>query len=164
MNITLIGMPGAGKSYVGERLAEKTGFTFFEVDTLLQEEYGMPLQKVLDTLGADVFLDVEAARLIENCKEKDRIVVSPGGSIIYREAAMEFLKKFSTIFYLKVPVDVIRERIGEAPRGIVNPNGKRLEELFEERMQLYEKWADHTIDGTEGAETVVDQIIKTGIK
>ena len=105
-------------------------------------------------------MDVESARLIENCKDKDHVVVSPGGSIIYRETAMEFLKKFSTVFYLKVPIGIIRERIAEAPRGIVNPDGKMFEELFEERVQLYEKWADHTVDGALDAQTVADEIIK----
>ncbi len=161
MNITLIGMPGSGKSYVGERLAEKLGYALLEIDKVIEAEYGLPLQAIVDKMGAHDFLDVEAARIVENCKGKDNLVISPGGSMIYRETAMEYLKANSKIVYLKASTDTLMKRIAGVPRGVVNPGGLSFEDLHTERSKLYEKWADATVDGNAEPDAVVQEIMRS---
>lgn len=60
-NITLIGMPGSGKSTVGVLLAKSLGFQFVDVDLLIQQREGALLQELLDTRGVEPFLDAEEA-------------------------------------------------------------------------------------------------------
>ena len=158
-NITLIGMPGSGKSYIGKKLAEKLGYKLVELDSILEQEYSLPLQKILDNLGEEFFLKKQAEDAIINTQGLNSLVVSPGGSIIYSDYAMEHLKKFSKIIYLKTPLKIIQTRIAETPRGIVGLKNKTLEELYKERTFLYEKYATMTIDAYQDAEKVVSNIM-----
>lgn len=151
-------MPGSGKSYIGKKLAKKLGYKLVELDSILEEEYNLPLQKILDNLGEESFLKKQAEDVIANTQELNGLVVSPGGSIIYSDHAMEHLKKVSTIIYLKTPLEIIKARIEENSRGIVGMKNKTLEELYEERTPLYEKFASITIDANQEAEKVVSDI------
>ncbi len=158
-NISLIGMSGCGKSYIGKKLAEKLGYKLVELDSMLEKEYSLPLQKILENLGEKYFLEKQAEDVIVSTQNQNNLVVSPGGSIIYTVNAMEHLKKVSTIIYLKAPLEVIRSRIQESDRGIVGLKNKTLEELYKERTLLYEKYASITIDANQEAEKVVSDIM-----
>lgn len=152
-------MPGSGKSYIGKKLAEKLGYTLIELDSILKEECELPLQKILDNLGEKSFLEKQAEDVIENTQNQNSLVVSPGGSIIYTDHAMEHLRKISTIIYLKTPLEIIKARIKEAPRGIVGLKNKTLEELYKERTLLYAKYASITINADQEAEKVINDIV-----
>ena len=160
MNVTLIGMPGSGKSLVGGKLADKLGYKLLELDKILEQEYRLSLQQIVEMLGAETFLDKEAEVAISQTTDRDGLVVSPGGSVVYRTHAMEYLKRISTLVYLEVPVEVIRERIGDTLRGIVNIENKTLVQLQAERTPLYKKWADHIINGSRDPDIVVVDILK----
>jgi shikimate kinase len=159
MNITLIGMPGTGKSYIGKKVAEKLGYELVELDSIMEKEYGLPLQEILDTLGDELFLKKQAEDVISNTHSKDGLVVSPGGSIVYTEHAMEHLKNVSTILYLKSSLKTIEERVSDVPRGIVGLKNKTLAELYKERTMLYEKYAAVIIDAEQDADKVVSDIV-----
>lgn len=58
-NVTLIGMPSAGKSTVGVLLAKRLGYSFIDVDLLIQEQEGKRLREIIEEQGLDGFLDVE---------------------------------------------------------------------------------------------------------
>ncbi len=88
-----------------------------------------------------------------------RLVVSPGGSVIYRQQAMDHLKNMSKIFYLNVPLEVLEERIADVPRGIVNAKNKTFADLYVERTPLYAKFADHTLNGNADPDSVVNEIL-----
>ena len=162
MNITLIGMPGAGKSFVGRRLAEKLGMDFLDVDrALLEPTHGKPLQEILDELGDEKFITAESQAIIVGTIGKSDLVISPGGSVVYKKETMEHLKEISTVIYLKVPFSTLETRVANIPRGIVGLGSKSLKELYDERTPLYEKYADFTIE-TEGhhTEVIVKEIIE----
>lgn len=152
-------MPGSGKSYIGKKLAEKLGYKLVEPDSILEEEYNLPIQNILDNLGEESFLGKQAEDVIKNTQDQNNLVVSPGGSIIYTDYAMEHLKKVSTIIYLKTPLEIIKTRTEETPRGIVGLKNKTLEDLYKERSPLYEKYASITIDANQEAEKVVSGIV-----
>ena len=161
MNITLIGMPGSGKSFVGKQLAERLQFDFVETDALIEKQYNLPLQDVLTKMGDKAFLAKEEEVVITVTTNRNNIVLSPGGSIIYSERAMKHLGDISRIMYLDVPLTVIEKRIGGIPRGIVGSDARSLEVLYRERMPLYARWADHTLDGEQDAEVLVEEIIRS---
>lgn len=151
-------MPGSGKSYIGKKLAEKLEYKLVELDSILEEEYDLPLQNILNNLGEEAFLKKQAEDVISNTQEPNGLVVSPGGSIIYSDYAMEHLKKVSTIIYLKTPLEIIKARVEETSRGIVGLKNKTLEELYTERTPLYEKYASVTIDANQESEKVMNDI------
>ena len=164
MNVTIIGMAGAGKSHIGNLLAKKLGLEFLDVDRHLWEStYGKPVQEILDERGEKWFLDEEERLIIEHTKGKDGLLVSPPGSVVYQPKAMRHLKEISKVVYLRVPFATIDARLKGMPlRGIVGLGKKTLRELYDERCPLYESSADITID-TEGksSTSVVREIIQS---
>lgn len=158
-NVTVIGMPGSGKSFIGEKLAERLQFKFIESDSLLEKRYGLPLRDIVETLGDNVFLDAQAKEINENTKGKEGLVISPGGSIIYSDNVMEYLKNISTIIYLENSLDKIKERISTSSRNIVGGKDKTLEQLYAERILLYKKWATVVIDGEQNSEKILSDIL-----
>jgi shikimate kinase len=144
-NITLIGMPGAGKSTVGIVLAKLLCKTFVDADLVIQHNEGKRLHKIIEEIGNDKFLKLENHTL-SNLNVHNAII-STGGSAVFGKEAMEHLKKNSTIVYLRVPYDVIEKRLGSLKRrGVVFEEGQTLKDIYDIRCPLYEKYADIIID------------------
>lgn len=162
MNLTLIGMAGAGKSYVGKRLAQKLGFGFLDIDGYLEEQYGKELEKIVEEMGDEAFIEAEGRAIIEATSGKDSHIFSPGGSSIYEPEAMEHLARISRIVYLRAPFATVERRIGgsAARMGrIVGIRGKSFRQLFDERVCLYEKYAHLSLPvEDDAAETTVARI------
>lgn len=144
-NIILIGMPGAGKSTVGVVLAKKLGYAFLDSDLVIQSREGMLLHEIISERGVRGFWAVEeAANASINA---DRTVIATGGSVIYGSSAMEHLKQIGTVIYLQLSCDAIADRLGDLnERGVTLQEGQGLSELYAERVPLYEKYADYTIN------------------
>lgn len=162
MNITLIGMPGSGKSFVGKALADQLGYQVVDFDREMERMYGgVPLQKLVDEWGDKLFILREGDFAIEMTRDQDNLIISPGGSIVYSAQAMDHLREVSSIAYLRAPLSVIEERIGAAPpRGIIGLKGKTLAELYDERTPLYERYAHAAFDVDADAEDVAKKIIE----
>ncbi|GLB31790.1 shikimate kinase [Lacrimispora amygdalina] len=146
-NITLIGMPASGKSTVGVLLAKRLGYSFVDVDIVIQEQEGRLLKEIIAEEGQEGFLDVENRVNAELSVHNS--VIAPGGSVIYGKEAMEHLKKISTVVYLKLSYEAVEKRLGNlTDRGVVLKDGMTLKDLYEERIPYYEKYADITVDET----------------
>lgn len=144
-NITLIGMPGSGKSTVGVVLAKVLGYHFLDADLLIQAQQGALLQELLDAHGTEAFLDMErdAIRSI-SCR---RTVIAPGGSCVLREDAMAHLKRLGKIVYLRLGYGELERRIFNLDsRGIAFAPGQGLAEVYAQRVPLYDRWADLAVD------------------
>ena len=144
--ITLIGMPGAGKSTIGKQLAKKLDYYFLDLDVLIKEKEGQTHAAIAKSKG-----DTELLRLEEEYAlglTLDKTVFSPGGSIVYSEPAMDKLRKETEIFYLELPFTEIQRRLGRGAkdRGIIGLAEKGLRGLYDERSVLYKKFADHIIN------------------
>jgi len=161
MNITLIGMPGVGKSFIGKRLATVLGYKFLDIDDVIVEREGKKLQDIIDERGNDEFMEIEERCILE-LDDIDGHILSPGGSVVYSTDAAGFLKRNSIIVYLRDDFENIRKRIKNLEsRGIVGLKEKGLRGLFEERTKLYEKYADIIIDVDEfSADTIVKRILE----
>ena len=150
-NITLIGMPGSGKSTVGVLLAKALGFGFLDTDLVIQQQEGALLQDILDRRGVPYFLDAEerAVRSVQ-C---DHHVIAPGGSVVCREGAMAHLKAMGPVIYLRVPLEELKRRIHNLDsRGIALEPGQTLDDILTIRAPLYETYADHIVDALPGQE------------
>lgn len=144
-NITLIGMPGSGKSTVGVVLAKTLGFGFLDTDLLIQQREGALLQEILDRVGTDAFLEIEADAVCSvACSHT---VIAPGGSVICRERAMEHLRSLGPVVYLRLSCEALEKRIHNlGSRGIAFRPGETLQDIYNYRTPLYEKYADLVVD------------------
>ncbi|MCX8035276.1 MAG: shikimate kinase [Candidatus Dojkabacteria bacterium] len=138
-------MPGAGKSYIGKKLAQNINYDFFDFDDYIEATEGRKLQEILDELGDEGFLEIEEKRVLEKLPMY-RAVLSPGGSVVYNSKLMEEFRKCSKIVYLSQSLQTIISRLPKQRGGIVGLKNKGIEQLFEERIILYEKYADYTVD------------------
>lgn len=144
-NITLIGMPGAGKSTVGIVLAKLLCKTFIDADILIQNKEGKRLHKIIEEMGNEKFLKLENDTLAH--LNVHNSIISTGGSAVFGKEAMEHLKNTSTVVYLRAPYDVIEKRLRSLKRrGVVFEEGQTLKDIYDIRCPLYEKYADIIID------------------
>ena len=153
-NIVLIGMPGVGKSTVGVILAKVLGFQFVDADLVIQEKEGKLLREIIAEEGPDGFIAVE--NRINSEIEAHRSVIATGGSVVYGKEAMEHLRQIGTVIYLKLDYADIDRRLSDIGRGVVLKDGQTLKDLYDERVVLYEKYADITIaeDGLNVEQTI----------
>lgn len=144
-NIVLIGMPGVGKSTVGVVLAKNMGFSFVDSDLLIQEQQGKLLHEIIEEEGIDGFNEVE--NRVNASINVSHAVIATGGSVVYGVQAMEHLRKIGTVVYLELPCAELADRLGDLhERGVSMKPEQTLEDLLIERIPLYEKYADITIN------------------
>ena len=157
-NIILIGMPGVGKSSVGVVLAKILGYRFLDSDLIIQEQEGKLLHEIISDEGLEGFIQVE--NRINASIKCEKSIVATGGSAIYGKDAMEHFKNIGTIVYLKSDYETIKKRLGDLmARGVAMKEGQTLKELYEERVPLYEKYADIIVDES-GCNSVRETISK----
>ena len=143
-NITLIGMPGAGKSTVGIILAKDMSFGFIDTDVLIQINHQKSLQQIIDESGHLSLRNIEEKEILKLNVQNH--IIATGGSVAYSTKAMDLLQKISRIIFLRVGIDELKRRIHNyETRGIAKAPTQTFMELFEERQKLYEKYAEITI-------------------
>lgn len=148
-NIILVGMPSCGKSTLGRMLAKELHYDFLDTDEVIIRLNGCPLRDILDAQGVDGFIRVEEEAVCtvqaQNC------VVATGGSVVYSEKAMAHLKAQGKVVYLNLSFEEMERRLGDLhARGVAIAPGSTLQDLYDERTPLYEKYADITVNIVNG--------------
>lgn len=159
-NIIFVGMPASGKSTVGVVVAKRLGYEFVDTDLLIQKQEKRLLKEIIAEEGNDGFLAIE--NQVNRDLNVEHAVISPGGSVIYCQEAMDHFKEIGTIVYLHVPYEMINHRISNAKnRGVVLREGQTLYDLYKERTALFEKYADYTVseEGLDLEETI-DKVLE----
>lgn len=154
-NVILIGMPASGKSTVGVVAAKRLGYQFIDTDLLIQEQEGRLLKEIIAEQGIGKFLEIEDR--VNSEVQAEKSVIAPGGSVVYCENAMKHYKEIGTVVYLQTSFETIKHRIkNPEKRGVVLKEGQTLENLYNERVPLFEKYADITVseDGCDLSDTV----------
>lgn len=148
LNIVLIGMPSAGKSTAGVIIAKNRGMSFIDTDVLLQTQQERLLQDILNKDGIETFLKTEESTVLSlKCRNT---VIATGGSVVYSEKAMEHLKNDGKIIYLHVDMKTVDKRLKNLKtRGVVLNPGQTLEDIYNERLPYYEKYADIIINSSD---------------
>ncbi|MBQ9809134.1 MAG: shikimate kinase [Ruminococcus sp.] len=154
-------MPGVGKSTVGVILAKILGYQFIDTDLLIQKREGKLLRETIAEKGLDGFLEVE--NQVNSQLTAENSVIATGGSVVYGREAMEHLREIGTVVYLKLDYRKLKYRLGNIRnRGVVIKEGQRLSDLYNERVPLYEKYADMVIDENGcNIEKTVNKIIES---
>lgn len=144
-NVILIGMPTSGKTTIGIHLSSEIGYGYIDSDSVIVARSGHNLRELIAELGNDAYLDLEAKVNAEITAS--RCVIATGGSVIYRENGMRHLKENGIVVYLKMSYEEMCKRLGDlVERGVVLKDGFTLRDMYNERLPLYEKYADITIE------------------
>ena len=157
-NISFIGMAGCGKSTIGGVLSSQLGISFVDTDLLIEEKFKLSLEQLKKEKGYEFVRQAEEEEILgldENIK-----VISTGGSAVYSEKSMLHLSSFSKIIYINTPLDEIKQRIGDGQeRGLAAPEGLSIDDIYKERVPLYNKWADIKLNGDKSIEDLISKII-----
>lgn len=142
-------MPGCGKSSMSRAIAGKLNLKPLDADKVIETQTGKKLHEIIDEVGVEGFKKIEEEILLTI--NEDNIILATGGSAVYYERAMKHFKEIGTVIYLYVSFETMLERIGDySKRGIAMRPGQTIRDLYDERIKLYEKYADITVncDGT----------------
>ena len=144
-NLTLIGMPGSGKSTTGIILAKILSFGFIDTDVLIQINVQKSLQQIMDERGYLELRQIEEEVLLG--LDLQGQIIATGGSAVYSDKAMARLKQQGRVIFLDVCLEQLRQRIHDYhTRGIACRPGQSLELLFAEREKLYRRYADRIVN------------------
>ena len=137
-------MAGAGKSTIGKKLAKLLEFNFLDGDTMIEEKINQSIQSFLDHHGGKEFTKIEEEILLSI--DLNKTVLATGGSAVLSDTAMNFLKKESEVIFLDVSYKNISERIlNLSERGLVRESNQSLQDTYNQRLNLYKKYADHVV-------------------
>ena len=141
----IAGKARSGKSTVGVILAKTLGIGFVDTDLIIQKNEKRLLQEIIDNDGIEKFLDCEAKAVLSF--NDDNCVVATGGSVIFREEAINHLKKKGEIIYLNVSLDEIKSRLDNiSTRGVAATKNQTIDDIYNERSPLYLRYADIVLD------------------
>ena len=150
-------MPGSGKSTSGRLLAQSLNYELVDSDELICQQHQRSLQNIVSKDGYMKLRQYEEQVILG--LDVVKTVISTGGSAMYSSAAMSHLTAISKIVYLQVPYDIIADRIKNLDtRGLAKQPQQTLFDLYQERKNLYQKYAEITVDATSSAEAVAEEI------
>ncbi|MDD6154678.1 MAG: shikimate kinase [Eubacteriales bacterium] len=142
LNNILIGMPGAGKTFLGKKMAEKSGRKFVDIDDMIVAHEGESIPEIFAEKGEPYFRKVEREMLKLACKESGQVIAT-GGGIVKNKANYNIVKQNGVVIWIKRDLDKL-ETDGR-PVSSSTP----LDQLYAERKDAYEKWSDYFIDNNE---------------
>lgn len=148
MSITLVGMPGCGKSTVGRHLARHLGSRLVDSDHEIEKRIGMPIRSWFEAHGEAAFRDIEQ-QVIEQLSAEDDIVLATGGGAVLRAANREHLHRRTHVFYLRsTPEELFRRLRHDTHRPLLQVADplRRLRELYRERDPLYRQVAHYIVE------------------
>ncbi|NFG60847.1 MULTISPECIES: shikimate kinase [unclassified Clostridium] len=152
--IFLIGMPGCGKSTIGEIIAKELLLKFIDMDIYIEGKTSKTISKLFEQ-GEDYFRDIES----ETCKEiikYDNVVIATGGGIVKIDKNINILKENGLVIFIDRPVEKIISDIDVSRRPLLKDGKKRIVELYKERYNLYKK-ASHNIVVNDG---IMDEVVE----
>ena len=157
-NIVLIGMPGTGKSTVGQLLARKLNYPLIDTDRRMVEISGKSLPQIIADSGVEGLLALESE--VGQTLACDRCVIATGGSMVLSEAAMKHLRSMGTVIWLDAPLAELHRRIRRhRDRGIAAAPGVTLTQIEAMRRPLYRRYADFRVASARSVKETAEQIL-----
>jgi shikimate kinase len=159
--ISLIGLPGSGKSTVGRQLARRLQLPFFDSDQVIEEQLGCTIREYFEREGEERFRDVEES-VIDQLTQKATGILSTGGGVVLRPVNRLHLRERGQVIYLNSSPDELYRRlrhdVNRPLLQVADPLG-RLRELHTVRDPLYRETAHFIIEtGRPSVATLVNMI------
>jgi len=148
IGLSLVGMPGCGKSTVGRHLARQLGLKFVDSDTEIERRISMPIKDFFAQQGEDAFRNIEQD-VIDELTRQAGVVLATGGGAVLRPSNRDALHSRSHVFYLRSSAEELTRRLRHdthRPLLQVADPQKRLRELFRERDPLYRRTAHFVVE------------------
>ena len=138
LNITLIGMPGCGKTTLGKKLAKKMNRTFIDLDDEFTKEYGETPAQIITQKGEDTFRSMETT-LAKKILPQSGLVIATGGGIVTRKENWFYLRANSRVVYIERPLGfLLKQKTDNRPLSQNNA----IQDLYKKRTPLYEEVCD----------------------
>ena len=142
-NIVLIGMPGCGKTTFGKRLARRLSLSFYDADEVLEQREQRTIKNFFAE-SEDAFRSAET-RTLAYLSELEGVIIATGGGAVKRAENMELLKRKGVVVFIdRKPEQILGNIEGDA-RPLLAADKQRIFKLYEERIDLYRKYADNII-------------------
>lgn len=157
-NLVLIGMPGSGKSTIGRILGEKLGLPFIDLDVEIETHSNQSIPDLFEK-GEDYFRDIES-EVTEIFSKQSPLVIATGGGIILKESNIEELRQNGRIIFLNRSLENIAGDVEMGTRPLLKDGLDKLQKLYEERIDLYYKYADLVVDNNENPIKAIEQLMR----
>lgn len=158
-NIVLTGMPSSGKSTVGRILAEKTGRTFYDLDSEIVSSSGMEITEIFEKYGEKHFRDLESESA-KRISALSGVVISCGGGTVLRKENVDALKRNGVIFFIDRPLDQLVPT-SDRPLAL---DGDAIKKRYDERIDTYISTCDFRVPVKGDAVSVAEEIGKEFFK
>ncbi len=145
-NLVLLGMMGVGKTTLGKIVAKKLNLEFVDIDSSIEKENSMKIEKIFEKKGEVFFRKEEEKQTLKYLREKNCIIALGGGAFINNALRKEILKNNISI-WLDISIKVLNKRISfsqKRPLLDIQNYQKKLKEIYAERKCIY-KLANHRI-------------------
>ena len=155
-NIVLIGMPACGKSTIGYQLSKKIDYPLFDADKYLEEKENRVISDIFSNEGEEYFRELET-KYLKELSEKNGIIISTGGGAVKKKENIDILKKNGIVVFLNREIaDIYKENHEKRPllKDINN-----IQKLYDERIDLYRRYADIIVKNNDEMDVIVDRII-----
>ncbi len=156
-NIVLIGMPGSGKTSVGNVLAKKLAKNLIDTDEMIEARAKMSVAEIFEKFGETVFRRYETECAIFSSQHTNS-VISTGGGIILKDENMQALSYNAKVVFLDRTPEQIMLTSNLKNRPLVQNDIVKLQRLYEERHELYIKYADFIVSDFSSVKDAVMQI------
>ena len=157
-NIVLIGMPGCGKTTLGKLLAAKLKMEFYDADDVLEQREPYSIKEFF-ARGEEVFREAEQ-RTAEFLACKENCIIAAGGGVVKKAASMDAYAKNGIIVFIDRPADAIVNDVEIKTRPLLAAGTQRVYELYDERIELYRKYAAYIVKNADSIENVLSQLVK----
>ncbi len=153
-NIVLTGMPGSGKSTVGN-LLKIDGFEFVDTDAEIEKRCGCSIKELISTKGEKYFRDLET-EVIRDVSSKGSRIISTGGGAILREENVNYLKRNGKLFFINADI----KRLQTTDDRPLSDTYEKLKRLYSERLGIYKSTADLVVPDMTTPEAEAEYILK----
>lgn len=151
-NISLVGMPGAGKTTVGRILAEKLGMVFCDTDEEIEKIAGESPEKIIEKYGEERFREIET-EVAESVFSLRGVVIATGGGTILREKNVEKLRSCGVVIWLGRDLNLLAQNNRPLSKNMP------ISRLFKQREEYYVAASDKKIENDKTAEKTAEKII-----
>ena len=155
--IVLIGMPGSGKTTLGQDVAKELNLKFVDMDFFIEKSTGKSISEIFES-GEEMFRTYET-KTCEVLSRLDKSLISTGGGVVKKKENMDYYNDFVVVF-INRPLELILEDVDTSTRPLLKDGKARLINLYRERIDLYNQYADVIVINDGGLEDIVSEIVE----